>query len=287
MLWLIEASNVIHRMYWGLPPMARPGDDHPVNVAHGCATAFWRLIKQHPSHVAIVLDGKNSRQARQALDPDYKANRKPTPDALKVQMPFARQAAEAFGFKVVEMEGQEADDVIATYTRIARQAGMEVCILSTDKDFYQLIADDVFCFDPLKNRPIMAADVVAKYGVPPEMMIDFQAMTGDPADNIKGIPKIGDKTAAKLLRKFGTLDGVIELAHLIEGDSVRERITSYGERALADRELVRLNQHVPVEYGIEDFAYGEFDVRAVLDFLDELKLVTLRNEIATGMMVPA
>ena len=142
MLHLIECGSLMYRMFFGLPPMARPSDDHPINVAHGCATAFWRLVKEHPSHVAIVLD-KGKSEARHALHPEYKAQRPPMRPDLACQLSFPRRAAQAFGFAIVEKQGVEADDLIATHTRLGIEAGQDVVIVSTDKDMMQLIRPGV------------------------------------------------------------------------------------------------------------------------------------------------
>lgn len=286
MLYLIDCNGIIHRMFHGLPPMARESDGHPVSVAQGCASAFWRLVKQHPSHVAVVLDGKGGCAVRKALSSAYKANRPPMKPELACQMQFGRRAAEAFGFRVVQMDGVEADDLIATHTRLARQAGLDVCIMSSDKDLMQLVAPGVMMFDLLKNRPIMEADVEKKFGVPPHMVGDFLAMKGDTADGILGVVGVGDVWAAKLLNQYGDLERVLEMAHEIKG-KIGECIRRDTEQARLARRLVTLNMHLDVEHTHSDFAYGEFDTRAVLDFLDECELVTLRNEIATGMMQAA
>lgn len=286
MLYIVDCNGLIHRMFHGLPPLARGSDGHPVNVAQGCASSFWRLVKQHPSHVAVILDGKGGSTARKAMSPDYKANRKPMAPELACQMQFGRRAAEAFGFRVVQMDGVEADDLIATHARLARQAGIDVCIMSSDKDLMQLVAPGVMMFDLLKNKPIMEADVEKKFGVPPHKVLDFLAMKGDATDGIKGIHGIGDVWAAKLLNQYGDLERVLEMAHEIKG-KMGENVRRDAEQARLARRLVRLDMHIEVEHTHSDFAYGEFDTRAVLDFLDECELVTLRNEIAAGMMQAA
>ncbi len=285
-LYLIENSSMMYRFFFGYPDMRRPSDDHPINVAHGCCTAFWRLVRQHPSHVAVVMD-KGRSEARTALSPTYKAQRPPMKPDLARQIPFSKRAAQAFGFAIVERQGVEADDLIATHTRLALEAGHEVVIVSTDKDMMQLIGPSVVMFDPLKNRPVTADDVVTKFGCPPEKLGDLLAMTGDAADNIEGMKGVGPKKAAALLERFGDLEAVIEAADQIMQPQLREAVKRDAWKARLARKLVTLDMHVDVSETVSDFAYSGFDTRSVLDFLDEMELVTLRAEIATGMMEAA
>lgn len=286
MLYLIECSSLVYRMFHGLPDMRRPSDDHPIAVAHGCASAFWRLVKQHPSHVAVVLD-RGKSQARLSLHQDYKAQRPPIRAELACQFPFARRAAEAFGFRIVEKDGVEADDLIATHARLATAAGHDVVIVSIDKDMMQLIGPNVIMFDPLKNRQIGEEEVLRRWGVKPQQMVDLLAMSGDASDNIKGMHGVGPKKAAALLEEFGSLDDVIARSSEIRQSFLRGAVQRDADKALFARALIKLDAHVDVAEATDDFAYNTFDTRTVLDFLDEMELVTLRDEIATGMLEAA
>lgn len=286
MLHLVEASSMAWRMFTGYPDIRRSSDDMPVNVAHGCGTEFWRLVKRHPTHVAVVLD-KGRCTYRTSLYPEYKAQRPPRPDDLTRQMPFIREAAEAFGFAVVEMENVEADDLVATLAHIANEEGHGVTIHSTDKDMFQLIGGQTVMYDPMKDAHIAATDVYNKFGVMPEDMVDFQAMVGDTSDNIFGIKGVGKKRAAELLQQFGSLQEAYARRAEIKRDATRSAVDADGMKALANRALTRLRRDVAVPWSIDDFVYPGFEARPVLDFLDRMELVTLRTEIARGMMVDA
>jgi DNA polymerase-1 len=288
---LIECSNLIYRSYFGYPPMARYPDNHPVGVIHGCCSYFWYLARQQPGHAAIIFD-KGRCKRRTALNPGYKAQRPPVADDLKQQMPLIRHAAVAFGFACVEEENIEADDLIATYARLAELAGQEVTIVSTDKDMFQLIRPGVCLFDPKKKIAIDAAHVVDKYGVSPEWMADLQALTGDTTDGIKGISGVGPKNATELLHKFGSLENVLRNGHRVltakgQVSKVGEAIIAEAENARLAKQQVLLDAHVPVTFNLNTFAYKGFDTAAALAFLDEWGLITLREEIAEAMQVAA
>ena len=279
---LVEAHGCIHRYYHGFPPMERPSDNHPIGVVHGIATMLWKLSQEKPGYAAMVFD-KGRSTARTKLDPCYKANRQPPDKNLTCQIPLARRTAEMFGFYVVESEGIEADDLIATYTRLAVEAGHEVTIVSPDKDLYQLIQDGVSIFDPRKNIPIGSDEVRLKFGVHPEQMIDFQAMCGDVSDNIKGIKNIGPKKAAALLDQFGSLEAILDNTHAIPQVGMRRNIEQDANRARLAKKMVTLDQCIPVTCGIDRFVYSGFDSGSVLAFLEEMELVTLRGEIEKSL----
>lgn len=262
--------------------MERPSDGHPVGVVHGIATMLWKLNQEKPAHAAMVFD-KGRSTARLRLDPAYKANRKPPDKDLICQIPLARRAAEIFGFYVVESEGIEADDLIATYARLAVEAGHEVTIVSPDKDLYQLIRDGVSIFDPRKNIPIGSDEVRIRFGVRPEQMIDFQALCGDVSDNIKGVRNIGPKKAAPLLEQFGSLEAILDNTHSIPQVGMRRNLEQDANQARLAKKMVTLDQFVPVTCGIDRFAYSGFDSGSVLAFLEEMELVTLRGEIEKSL----
>lgn len=280
---IVDASGFVHRMFWGLPPLTRRSDMHPINVAQGCVSSFWGLVRQNPSHVAVALDSGKKSSARLAISAEYKAQRKPLPEDLICQMPFAREAAEAFGFRCVMVDGVEADDLIATLARIATEQGHEVIILSGDKDMCQLVSPTVTLFDPLKKIRITQEIVRERYGVPPRMMIDYQAMCGDDTDNVKGIKGVGPKFAQILLRQFGSLEAILERCHEIETDHLRAKVSAGAEQARVAKRLVTLDPNIEIGCECADFAYPSFDHRPVLEFLDRMQdLGTLRGKIASA-----
>lgn len=284
---IIDASGFMYAYFYGFPPMARPSDNHPVGIIHGLCSYLWALSRKSPDHVAVVFD-KGRSAHRVLLYPEYKAQRKPPPDDLRKQIPIAKEAVRAFGMCVVEMDEVEADDLIATHAKLAVQDGHSVCIHSVDKDLYQLVSPPaVTMFDPRKNIPIGPEEVFAKFGVLPHQMGDLLALWGDASDNIPGITRVGPKTAAGLISKFGDLDSILDNAHLIDSPALKRNVMQEGWKARLARKLVMLDESVPVIQSSADFAYAGPDPEAVLAFLDRMELPTLREDIEQALRMAA
>jgi DNA polymerase I len=202
-LFLVDGSGYIFRAYHALPPLTRKSDGLPVGAISGFCNMLWKLLREArdtsvrdtPTHFAVIFD-YSSHTFRKEIYPEYKANRSAPPEDLIPQFGLIRQATRAFNLPCIEKDGYEADDLIATYARMAEQAGAEVTIISSDKDLMQLVTPNVSMYDSMKDKQIGIPDVIEKWGVPPEKMIDLQALTGDSTDNVPGIPGIGPKTAA-------------------------------------------------------------------------------------------
>ena len=228
-LFLIDGSGFIFRAFHALPPLTRKSDGLPVGAVSGFCNMLWKLLTD-----ARDTDGRRDADAfrrhlrlfsktfRKDLYADYKANRSAPPEELIPQFGLIRQATRAFNLPCIETEGFEADDIIATYARQAEAAGADVTIVSSDKDLMQLVSADVHMYDSMKDKQIGIPEVIEKWGVPPEKMIDLQAMTGDSVDNVPGIPGIGPKTAAQLLEEYGDLDTLLARAGEIKQEKRRE-----------------------------------------------------------------
>ena len=277
--YLIDASSVIYKYFYGLPPMARSSDDHPVNAIHGCCSVFWRLAKKCPSHAAIIYDSPKGSVARLALDQQYKGNRPSKPSELKIQFPIVRHAADAFSIKRIEVDGVEADDVIAALTRQSVNAGHKVVIASVDKDLAQLVSDDVTMFDPMKNKVTKSEDVIAKFGVRPDQMGDYLALVGDESDNIKGVPGVGKKTAADLLGKFGDMESIFDNLDLISKPALHEKLRDNIHTAKLARQLVALDDRVDCKLSLDDISYPGFEIDKINAFLIEWELVSMQDKI--------
>ncbi len=227
---------------------------------------LWKLLEDtkagdKPSHLAVIFDA-GSKTFRNDMYTEYKANRSEPPDDLIPQFPLTRDAVRAFGVSCVEKPGFEADDLIATYARLAREAGARVTIVSSDKDLMQLIYDGkVEMLDPVKNRRIGPAEVIEKFGVPPEKVIDVQALIGDSIDNVPGVPGIGVKTAAELIGVYGDLENLLAHAAEIKQPKRREALIEHTEQARLSARLVQLDENVPLDEPIEDFAARDPDPR--------------------------
>jgi len=267
-LYLVDGSGYIFRAYHALPPMTRP-DGTPVNAVFGFSSMLVRLIDDlDADHMAVIFDAARTN-FRNDIYPDYKAQRPDAPEDLIPQFPLIREATRAFNVPCIEMEGFEADDLIATYARLAREAGWRVTVVSSDKDLMQLVADGVDMFDPMKNRPIGRAEVIEKFGVPPEQVIDVQSLAGDSVDNVPGVPGIGIKTAAQLIVEYGDLETLLARAGEIKQPKRRESLIEHADKARISKQLVTLRQDVEVPEPIADLGVRHIDPAMALPFLQQ------------------
>ncbi len=267
-VYLVDGSGYIYRAYHALPPMTRP-DGTPVNAVYGFTNMLMKLLEEvAPDHMAVVFDAKREN-FRQQLYPDYKANRPEPPDDLKPQFPLIREAARAFNLACLEMEGYEADDLIATLAKQARQRGAEVVVVSSDKDLMQLIGDGVSLLDPLKYAPVGPEAVEKKFGVGPDRVVDVQALLGDASDNVPGVPGIGVKTAAKLIDAYGDLETLLARAPEIRQQKRRETLLEHADQARLSRDLVTLRDDAPLETAFADLAVTGPEPETLRGFLKE------------------
>ncbi len=267
-VYLVDGSGYIFRAYYGLPAMNRP-DGTPVNAVYGFTSMLMKLMDDEDAdYLAVIFDTARAT-FRNDIYPDYKANRDDPPDDLIPQFPLIREATSAMGLPGVEKAGFEADDLIATYARAAAADGYEVTIVSSDKDLMQLVGERITMRDPMKNTLIGPDQVVEKFGVGPDKVIDVQALAGDSTDNVPGVPGIGIKTAAELINAYGDLESVLEHAADITQPKRRENLIAHADLARLSRELVRLRDDVPVEEKLASFAVGKPDPDTLLAFLTE------------------
>ncbi|CDL00327.1 fused DNA polymerase I 5'-_3' exonuclease; 3'-_5' polymerase; 3'-_5' exonuclease [Magnetospirillum gryphiswaldense MSR-1 v2] len=265
-VFLVDGSGFIFRAFHGLPAMSRP-DGTPVNAVYGFTTMLLKLLSDTDAdHVAVIFDA-GRLSFRNDIYPEYKAHRPPAPEDLVPQFPLIRDVVAAFNVPSVEMEGFEADDLIATYATQAVARGARVTIVSSDKDLMQLVGERVEMLDTLKNRTIRAPEVLEKFGVAPDKVVDVQALCGDPTDNVPGVPGIGVKTAAQLIGEYGDLDSLLARASEIKQPKRRETLLNNAELARISRELVRLKCDVPVTESLDSFAKRPFDRQVLADFL--------------------
>ena len=262
---LIDGSGYVFRAFYALPPMTR-ADGTPVNAVYGFCTMMMKLLKETPAdYLAVVFDAAR-KTFRQDIFPEYKANRREVPPELIPQFPLLREAVGAFNIAAVELEGYEADDLLATYARLAEKAGAAVTVVSADKDLMQLVRPNVTLFDPMKHRVVDVPQVVEKFGVPPDKVVDVQSLAGDPTDNVPGVSGIGVKTAALLINEFGSLDALLARAGEIKQPKRRETLLAEKERAEISRKLVTLNDKSPVTVPLDDFAVRPVDEEKLAAF---------------------
>ncbi len=267
-VFLIDGSGFIFRAFHAVRPLTRP-DGTPVNAVFGFTQMLLKLLDDTDAdHVAVIFD-KARRTFRNDIYPDYKAHRPDPPEELIPQFALVREATRAFNVACVDMDGFEADDLIATYARQARAQGAEVTIVSSDKDLMQLVGDGINMFDAMKNRVIGVDQVKEKFGVGPEKVIEVQALAGDSSDNVPGVAGIGVKTAAQLITEYGDLDTLLERAGEIKQPKRRESLLEQADMARVSRDLVSLRTDVPVPEPLDSFAVKLPEAGPVLDFLKE------------------
>ncbi len=286
-LFLVDGSGYIFRAYHALPSLTRKTDGLPVGAVSGFCNMLWKLVATArdendgvtPTHFAVIFD-HSSKTFRNDLYPEYKANRDAPPEDLRPQFGLIRQATKAFNLPCIDKAGFEADDIIATYAKMVREAGADCTIISSDKDLMQLVGDQVFMHDTMKNKHIKVPDVIEKWGVPPEKMIDLQALAGDSVDNVPGIPGIGPKTAAQLLEQFGDLDTLLARASEIKQNKRRENLIEFADKALISRELVRLRDDVELDVDLDGLFLELPDGPKLIAFLKAMQFTGLTKRVA-------
>jgi DNA polymerase-1 len=265
-LVLIDGSGYIFRAFFALPPLTAP-DGTPVGAVFGFSNMLWKLIQERAGDQLLVIFDKGRKSFRNDMYEAYKANRLEPPDDLVPQFPLVREAAAAFSLPVLEAEGYEADDLIASYARTACAQGRDVMIVSSDKDLMQLVADGIEMWDPVKQKPIDRAEVEVRFGVAPELVRDVLALAGDTSDNVPGVPGIGVKTAAQLINEFGSLEALLENAHGIRQPKRRENLLEHAANARLSKELVTLCETVPLPMALEQLDHEAFDYPKALRFV--------------------
>ena len=286
-LHLIDGSAFIFRAYHALPPLTRKSDGLPVGAVAGFCNMLQRYVEGNngpdaPTHVAVIFDHSGKSFRNQMYD-KYKANRPPTPEDLVPQFPLTRDATRAFNISCKEVEGFEADDIIATLATQARNAGGSCTIISSDKDMMQLVGDGVFMLDAMKNKLIDREGVVEKFGVYPERVVDVQALAGDSADNVPGAPGIGIKTAALLVNEFNTLEELLDRANEIKQPKRRESLLDNRAQIELSKRLVQLDCDMDLDFTLDDLEVMDPVPKDLLSFLAKMEFRTLTKRLAEQM----
>jgi DNA polymerase-1 len=285
-LFLIDGSGYIFRAYHALPPLTRKSDGMPVGAVQGFCNMLWKMLRETkgteaPTHLAVIFDASEKTFRNEMYD-QYKANRPPAPEDLVPQFALVREATRAFGVPCVELNGYEADDLIATYACQVEELGGEAVIVSSDKDLMQLVRDKVAMLDPVKQVRIGREQVIEKFGVPPEKVVDVQALIGDSVDNVPGAPGIGVKTASALILEYGDLDSVLARAGEVKQEKRRQTLIDFADQIRLSRDLVRLTCDVPVPEPISDFAIRDPDPVVLAEFLEKMEFRTLARRVGDG-----
>ncbi|MFZ5692062.1 MAG: DNA polymerase I [Pseudomonadota bacterium] len=290
-VFLVDGSGYIFRAYHALPPLNRKSDGLQINAVLGFCNMLWKLLREmkpeeRPTHLAVVFD-KSEKTFRTDFYPDYKAHRPEAPADLIPQFPLIREAVHAFDIPCLEQAGYEADDLIATYARLACEAGASTTIVSSDKDLMQLVNDCVILYDTMKDKKIGVAEVIEKFGVPPDKVIEVQALIGDSTDNVPGVPGIGVKTAAQLIGEYGDLETLLARASEIKQDKRRQTLIDNAEAARISKRLVTLDRNVALAVPVEDLAVHEPDYKKLIAFLKAMEFTTLTRRVAEAADIDA
>ena len=288
-LHLIDGSAFIFRAYHALPPLTRKSDGLPVGAVAGFCNMLQRYVESNtgpeaPTHVAVIFD-HSGKTFRNDMYDKYKANRPPTPEDLIPQFPLTREATRAFNVACKEVEGFEADDIIATLACRARDAGGSCTIISSDKDMMQLIGGGVVMLDAMKNKIIDREGVVEKFGVYPERVVDVQALAGDSVDNVPGAPGIGIKTAALLINEYGSLEELLDRASEIKQPKRRESLLDNRAQIEMSKRLVQLDCDMALDFTIDSLEVQDPEPKDLLDFVSKMEFRTLTKRLAEKLKV--
>ena len=283
-IYLVDGSTYIFRAYHALPPLTRKSDGFPVGAISGFCNMLDKLIKEEReknnlTHLLVIFDA-SGKTFRNDIYPKYKANRSSPPEDLIPQFPVIRKATDAFNVTHVEMLGYEADDLIASYAKAAVDEQMKVTIVSSDKDLMQLVKEDVSMLDTMKNRLIKKNEVIEKFGVEPDRVIDVQSLAGDSVDNIPGVPGIGIKTASLLINEYDNLDNLLEKASNIKQNKRRESIIEFADQARLSRKLVTLKEDVELPIPIKNIKIQSINPEKLISFLKGMEFKTLTEKKA-------
>ena len=283
--YLIDGSGYIFRAYYALPPLSRKSDGLPTGAVSGFCSMLFKLLeearsddsKNKPTHFAVIFDSAR-KNFRNEIYKEYKANRTEAPDDLAPQFEYIRKSVEAFNLPSIELLNYEADDLIATYAKKITEAGAKVTIISSDKDLMQLVSTKIRLFDPMKSKVIGEKEVLEKFGVKPNQVIDVQSLAGDSSDNIPGVPGIGIKTAAELINKYNNLENLLKKAFEIPQNKRRETLLSNKDKARISKRLVTLKDDVPVKNDPNDFLIKDIDKNKLYEFLREMEFNRLLSQ---------
>ena len=290
-LHLIDGSAYIFRAYHALPPLTRKSDGLPVGAVAGFCTILWNELTQGKgkgtaTHIAVVFD-HSAKTFRTEMYPLYKAHRPEPPEDLRPQFPLTRDATRAFNVACLELPNYEADDIMATLATRAVEAGGTCTIISSDKDLMQLVGGGIDMHDPMKDRHIGRDEVIEKFGVPPEQVVDVQSLAGDSVDNVPGAPGIGLKTAALLIQEYGDVETLLSRAGEIKQPKRRESLLENAEQVRISKELVTLKRDTPIDISLDDLELRAPEPEKLLQFLTDMEFRTLSKRVADKLKVAA
>ncbi len=280
-LYLIDGSGYIYRAYFAIRHLSN-SKGVATNAVYGFTNMLLKAMREeNPDHLAVIFDAKGP-SFRKEIYAEYKANRLAMPDDLVPQIPLIKEVVRAFRLPAIELAGFEADDIIATLTRKFVAEGMDITIVTGDKDLMQVVGEHVRLYDTMKDKFFGLAEVAERFGGPPEKVAEVLALAGDSSDNIPGVPGIGEKTARELIIEFGSLENLLANVDRVKGAKRQENLRTFADQARLSRELVVLREDVPLQLDYDDFALSEPDREALTPLFKELEFHKLLQEFSAG-----
>ncbi len=283
-LFLIDGSSYIYRAFYAIGHLSN-SRGLPTNAAYGFTQMLLKVLKDHhPDYLAVALDSR-APTFRSDLYKEYKAHRPAMPDGLVPQIPYIRKIIEGYGIATVQREGYEADDLIGTLAR-KWESEVEIVIITGDKDILQLVNERVCVLDPMKEKRFGVEEVVERFGVPPEQVVEVMGLAGDATDNIPGVPGIGEKTAAGLIRTYGSIESVLAHVNEVRQKKLKENLAAYGDQARLSRRLATLHTDIPVSLSLEDLSLRAPDVNRLREIFKDLEFNKLIRDLSEGDILP-
>ncbi|HJO58341.1 MAG TPA: 5'-3' exonuclease H3TH domain-containing protein, partial [Nitrospinaceae bacterium] len=285
-LYLIDGSSYIFRAFFGVRQQLSTSKGFPTNALYGFINMIQKVIRdEKPDYLVVAFDSPE-KTFRHELYTEYKANRDAPPEELAQQFPFFEPLVEAYGLSSLRRPGFEADDIIGTLAKKGEQAGLEVSIVSGDKDMMQLISPNVHMLDTMKNKKFVDADVIEKFGVGPGQVIEVMGLMGDSSDHIPGVAGVGPKTAAELIQKFGSIKSLYERIDEVEKKKVKEKLERHKDNALMSRKLVTININMDIEFKLDDMKLRKFDNAQLRKMFEEFEFTSFIDGLENAVSEP-
>jgi len=277
-IYLIDGSSYIYRAYHALTPLSN-SRGFPTHAIYGVTNMILKILREKkPDYIAVVFDAKGPT-FRHKESPTYKANRPTMPDDLSQQIPYIKKIIQALGITFLEKEGYEADDIIATLCKQFAHQDVEIVLVSGDKDLWQLLSSKTKLWDSMRDKILEERDILGKYKLPPSRLKEVMALTGDKIDNIPGVPKVGEKTAIKLIQEFGSLDNLLANIEKVKSRLLRENLLQYKNQVLTNLKLVSLDEHVPLNLRLQHLSPQPIDRETLIKLFTELDFKKLLREL--------
>jgi len=278
-VFLIDGSSYVYRAFFAIAHLSN-SKGFPTNAIYGFTNMLLKILREKGAEYAAIAFDAPGPTFRHEVFGEYKANRPSMPEDLRVQVPHIKEVVSALRVPVLEKEGYEADDLIATLARRLERGGIETVVVSGDKDLMQLISSLITMYDPMKDKTFQVPDVKERFGVPPDKVVEVMGLMGDTSDNIPGVPGIGPKTASQLIDEFGSIENLLKNVEKVKSGKVRSSLERYAEQARLSRELATLDSEAPLDWGVEALKLGEPDRKNLQAIFKEMEFAKLLRDFS-------